>query len=66
MRKSEVISHFGSVKELAAKLGVSDVAIYKWEEIIPKGRAYELEKLTKGKLKVEPALYQKPSTATAA
>jgi len=63
MRKSEAIKHFGSVRELAEKLGVTDVAIYKWDEIIPKGRAYELEKLTKGKLKVDPTLYQKQATA---
>lgn len=63
MRKSEAIKHFGSVRELAEKLGVTDVAIYKWDEIIPKGRAYELEKLTKGKLKVDPTLYQKPANA---
>ena len=64
MRKSEAIKHFGSVSELAQKLGVTDVAVYKWKgDKVPKGRAYELEKLTKGKLKVDPALYQKPATA---
>lgn len=63
MKKSDVIKHFGSVKDLAEKLGVTDVAVYKWEEIIPKGRAYELEKLTEGKLQVDPSLYQKTATA---
>lgn len=64
MRKSDAINHFGGVKILANKLGVTDVAIYRWkDDLVPKGRAYELEKLTRGKLKVDPTLYQKPAKA---
>lgn len=64
MRKSDAINHFGGVKPLATKLGVTDVAIYRWkDDLVPKGRAYELEKLTKGKLKVDLSLYQKHSNA---
>lgn len=59
MKKADVINHYGSVAAVAKKLGTSDVAIYKWHDIIPKVRAYELERLTKGKLKFDPALYQK-------
>ena len=63
MKKSDVIKHYGSVAAVAKKLGTSEVAIYKWSEIIPKVRAYEFERLTKGKLKFDPALYQKSQNA---
>ena len=63
MKKSDVINYYGSVAAVAEKLGTSDVAIYKWLEIIPKVRAYELERLTKGKLKFDPTLYQKRAAA---
>ncbi|MEM8274890.1 hypothetical protein Q4S01_18390, partial [Morganella morganii] len=39
-----------------------DEDIARWEDFCPKGRAYEIEKITKGKLKYNPALYQHSST----
>lgn len=63
MKKKSVIAHYGSVTAIAKALDITTAAVAKWEDIIPKGRAYELEKLTKGKLKVDPSLYQKSQNA---
>jgi hypothetical protein len=63
MLKKSVLDYFGGPSKTAQFLGLTHVAVIRWEEIIPKGRAYELEKLTKGKLKVDPSLYQKSQNA---
>ncbi|EJO4329828.1 hypothetical protein NRK04_004635, partial [Escherichia coli] len=40
-------------------------SVSEWPEIIPEGRAYQLEKITNGKLKVDVSLYQKTNSAAA-
>ena len=57
MLKSDVIAHFGSANEAAAALGITKQAISAWGEIIPRGSAYIVQGITKGKLKVDPANY---------
>jgi len=54
MTFNEVIEHFGSVAAVASKLGISDKAVYLWKEGVPKGRQWELQAITKGKLKADP------------
>lgn len=56
MTKSEAVTHFGSVKKLADALGLRSVqAVYQWpEDGIPVGRQYQIQALTKGKLKANP------------
>ncbi|MFQ2507209.1 Cro/CI family transcriptional regulator [Aeromonas caviae] len=51
MQKSAVLEHFGTVTATAKALGISHVAVSKWSETIPQGRAYQIEVLTSGKLK---------------
>lgn len=51
MQKSAVLEHFGTVTATAKALGISHVAVSKWSENIPQGRAYQIEVLTGGKLK---------------
>lgn len=53
MQKSAVLEHFGTVTATAKALGISHVAVSKWDETIPKGRAYQIEVLTGGKLKAD-------------
>ncbi|MBL0677599.1 Cro/CI family transcriptional regulator [Aeromonas dhakensis] len=53
MDKKVVIEHFGSITATAKALGISHVAVCKWNETIPKGRAYQIEVLTGGKLKAD-------------
>lgn len=54
MRKTDVVKHFGSQKAVAEALGLTEAAISAWDDDIPKGRAYELQVLTGGKLKAQP------------
>ncbi len=52
MKKSDVIAYFGSMTKAGEALGITKSAISQWPDDIPPLRAYEIEKLTKGKLKV--------------
>lgn len=54
MKKSDVIAHFGKPSAVAEALGIDRSAVSQWGENIPQLRAYELEKITQGKLKVKP------------
>ncbi|WP_429054247.1 Cro/CI family transcriptional regulator [Aeromonas veronii] len=53
MQKSTVLEHFGTVTATAKALGISHVAVSKWDNTITKGRAYQIEVLTGGKLKAD-------------
>ncbi len=59
MTKQEAIDHFGGAKDggvrrLADALGISVQADYDWpEDAIPVGRQYQLQVITKGRLKVD-------------
>lgn len=56
MTKSEAIAYFGSVRALADAIGLKHVqAVYQWpEDAIPEGRQFQIQVLTKGKLKASP------------
>ncbi|UXE39597.1 Cro/CI family transcriptional regulator [Raoultella ornithinolytica] len=64
MRKSEVVDFFGGVCKTASALGIKHPSVSEWPEIIPEGRAYQIEKITNGRLKFDQSLYQK-STGSA-
>lgn len=57
MKKTDVIEHYGSAVAAADALGVTKQAVNGWGEIIPEGMAYKAQVLTKGKLKVDPKIY---------
>ncbi|WP_038153445.1 Cro/CI family transcriptional regulator [Trabulsiella guamensis] len=59
MLKSDVISFFGGVSKVADALGIKHPSVSEWREVIPECRAYQLEKITSGKLKFRPELYGK-------
>ncbi|MBW6028578.1 Cro/CI family transcriptional regulator [Klebsiella pneumoniae] len=46
MKKEDVISYFGTVGNVAKALGISHASVSGWGEIIPKGRAFEIQALT--------------------
>jgi DNA-binding transcriptional regulator YdaS (Cro superfamily) len=52
MKTSDVIAHFGGQGRLAKALDVSQPAISKWGETVPLLRAYQIQVITNGKLKV--------------
>lgn len=53
MQKNDVLAFFGSITATAKAIGVSHAAVSKWDSTIPKGRAYQIEVLTGGKLKAD-------------
>lgn len=59
MRKLDAVNHFGSQRALADALGISEQAVSMWDELIPEGRAYQLESITGGKLKADPRTYRR-------
>jgi DNA-binding transcriptional regulator YdaS (Cro superfamily) len=59
MYKADVIKFFGSVGAVAAKLGIDPAAVSQWGEVIPRLRAFELERLSNYQLKIDLTLYQK-------
>lgn len=64
MRKTDVVSFFGSIPKTAKALGITRGAVWQWDDIIPRGAAYIAQAVSKGKLKVNPAVYppkKKPS-----
>lgn len=61
MHKLEVVEHFGGISKTACALGISHPAVCRWGEIIPEKQAFVIERITKGKLKYDSRLYQKPN-----
>jgi len=53
MKKADVILYFGTQEKTARALNISQVSVSKWTDSIPPLRAYEIERLTKGKLVAE-------------
>ncbi|MBI6550705.1 Cro/CI family transcriptional regulator [Xenorhabdus lircayensis] len=59
MFKDDVVKFFGSQRVIAEKLNLSDAAISQWKEVIPERAALKLHRITNGKLKYRPSLYNK-------
>lgn len=57
MTIKQVIKHYGSIAETAAALGVTYQAVQQWvtNGKVPEGRQWQIETLTKGKLKAKRA-----------
>lgn len=49
----------GARSRMARALGVTVGAISQWGDVLPEGKAYKLESISNGKLKVDPSLYEK-------
>lgn len=53
MKKKDAIDHFGGTNKLAQALGCKPQAISQWRDVVPQGRAYQIEVLTGGQLKAD-------------
>jgi predicted transcriptional regulator len=60
MKTSDVIQFYKSKSLVAKALGISKAAVSLWGDEVPKLRAYELERLTDGALKVDSPNSQEP------
>ncbi|PQQ22997.1 Cro/CI family transcriptional regulator [Photorhabdus hindustanensis] len=59
MFKDDAIKFFGSQRAIAEKLSLSDAAVSQWKDVIPERAALKLNRITNGKLKYKPELYNK-------
>lgn len=58
MTKSEALKHFGgSQSALARALNITQPSVFEWPEEIPALRQIQLERVTDGALKADPACY---------
>lgn len=57
MYKSDVLKFFKNGTAAARALGVTKSAVSQWKPVIPEAVAYRAQRVTRGKLKVDPALY---------
>lgn len=62
MKTSEVIEHYGSKAAIAQALGISKASVTNWGDEPPAGRQYQLQIMTKGRLKAD-ATGNKPKSA---
>jgi len=51
MKTKDAITHFGNKAKLAKALNISKSAITQWPDDVPALRAFQIERLTNGKLK---------------
>jgi hypothetical protein len=51
MKTQDAIDFFGSREALAEKLGIDRSATHHWGDIVPELRQYQIQVLSKGKLK---------------
>ncbi|UCX05025.1 Cro/CI family transcriptional regulator [Shewanella glacialimarina] len=59
MKKQIAVDHFKGKSNLAKALGISPASVSQWPDDVPELRAYQIERLTKGKLKADlPRLQQ--------
>lgn len=57
MKKADVYLHFGGCRATARALSITSASVAAWGDVIPKGRAYEIQALTEGALTVDLSLY---------
>lgn len=58
MLTKDVINFYGTKIAVARALGISPSAVTQWKEIVPEKQAYRIQRMTGGKLKINPRLYQ--------
>lgn len=56
MTTDQAIKHYGSQTKLADALGIKQGSVSGWKEHPPALRQIQLQRLTNGRLKVEPGL----------
>ncbi|ANC41731.1 hypothetical protein EYY95_13945 [Hafnia alvei] len=66
MKKSDVVTYFGSAAKVARALNIARSSVSGWGVLVPEKRAAKIERMTSGALKYEPALYEQNRNTDAA
>lgn len=64
MKTEQVIAFFGTKTAVAKVLGISQVAVTRWGDIVPEKRAARLEHISGGSLAYDPAFYESQDRAS--
>jgi len=65
MWKHAVLAFYDDNQSAVARaLKISRASVHNWPDLIPEASAYRLERITNGKLKVVPALYDQAKGRT--
>lgn len=60
MWKHAVLAYFaGNQSAVARALKITRASVNNWPDLVPEASAYRLERITKGELKVIPAVYDR-------
>jgi hypothetical protein len=59
MYVAAVVKHYGSLNEAAKVLGISRIAVRKWDDVVPAESAIRLQQKSGGALKVDAAAYDR-------
>ena len=67
MSPAQALDYFGTKAEIARVLGITSPSIIEWfdDGVIPEGRQYQLELVTKGALRADQPANRKANSATA-
>lgn len=66
MKTEDAVRHFGTKSALARALGITKASLTSWRERVPALRAWQLSRITAGKLKFDPNEYlARPSAGIA-
>lgn len=65
MKPETAIDWAGSQAELAKRLGITPSAVSQWvsDGIVPEGRAYQIQVISAGAVRVDPADYRRSESA---
>jgi transcriptional repressor of cell division inhibition gene dicB len=67
MQTQVAVEFFNGKSKLAKALGINPASVSQWGEDVPELRAYQIERLTRGALKVNPVIVlDKPKSASVA
>jgi len=53
MNIKDVLAYFGTQSKIAEALKISQAAVAQWGDKVPPLRQYQIERITKGKLRVD-------------
>lgn len=59
MKKSDALRYFGNAYQLAKALNIQQSAVSRWTTYVPIIRAFQIERISGGKLKADPDSYVK-------